>query len=230
MYLKFFSKNIRCIFTEAKIRYLIIWYLEFRYMFTVFCSLFWLQRCATWHIYHKILLSKGRSPFWECWINPVVLRILGSHIRIFVPHASYNVPEWCQIKGPIYSNARFSLSTLHLLHVCNFDLILFCFVTWTVDTVRSWLTTFYFAVIPNSVVYSYLFEQRIFYSVHTGRRFFQRVPTNRQLNRVFRNDEDYTLGLFGNTFSRLFFDTLKQQSVHKHLIDTHTTLLSTQWK
>ena len=73
MYLKFFSKSIRYIFTNAKIRYLIIWYLEFRYIFPVIYSLFWLQRCATWHIYYKILLSRVRSHFWKCWINPVVI-------------------------------------------------------------------------------------------------------------------------------------------------------------
>ena len=72
----FLFENLHYIFTEVKIRYLIIWYLEFRDIFTVFYSLSWLQRCATWHTYYRILLSVVRSPFWKCCINPVVIRIL----------------------------------------------------------------------------------------------------------------------------------------------------------
>ena len=70
----FFLENLHYIFTEVKIRYLIIWYLEFRDIFTVFYSLSWLQRCATWHTYYRILLSVVRSPFWKCCINPVVVQ------------------------------------------------------------------------------------------------------------------------------------------------------------
>ena len=72
MSLNFFFENLHYIFTEVKIRYLKIWYLEFRDIFTVFYSLGWLQRCATWHTYYIILLSVVRSPFWKCCINPVV--------------------------------------------------------------------------------------------------------------------------------------------------------------
>ena len=91
----FFSKNIRYIFTEKKNRYLIIWYLEFRYIFPVIYSLFWLQPCATWHIYNKILLSRVRSHFWKCWINPVVLRTTVFTHNLF-PQENVNVHKSCK--------------------------------------------------------------------------------------------------------------------------------------
>ena len=68
---------------NGKIRYLITSYPELRYIFFVFSSSIPLQRCITWHGYDKILLSRARSPFWKCWINPVVHLLNLSRITDF---------------------------------------------------------------------------------------------------------------------------------------------------
>ena len=85
----------------------------FRYIFPVICSLFWLQRCETWHIYYKILLSRVRSPFWKCWINPVVcirgeekddtfdviwlFEKIGSQVRVWI--RSTCTPKYTIVRG-----------------------------------------------------------------------------------------------------------------------------------